>query len=94
MQYLVAGILKSGSDKQMIALRNEWNEHIAQAAGRISLFGLLRDKSGQRRGYLVFLRAESFEDADDYLKQSPFYQNDLYERVELAEFTPEMGSLE
>lgn len=94
MHYLVAGILKPGSEAQLLALRDEFNEHVGQAAQRISLFGLLRGRDGERKGYLAFLSAGSFEEADAFLKQSPFFQNDLYERVEVAEFSPEVGNLE
>lgn len=94
MQYLVAGILKPGSNDQLVALHDQFNDHLGQAAGKISLFGLLRDKSGQRSGYLAFIEADNFDDAEEFLQQSPFYQNELYERVEVAEFTPEVGALE
>jgi uncharacterized protein YciI len=93
MHYLVAGILKPGSDDRLIALHDEFNEHLGQSSRKISLFGLLRDKAGARRGYLAFIEGESFEDAETFLKDSPFYENDLYERVEIAEFSPEVGSL-
>lgn len=93
MQYLVAGIFKPHSDEQLLALGSAFSDHIGQASERISLFGLLRDKQGNRRGYLAFIEARDFDDADAYLRQSPFYENDLYERVEVAEFTPEVGSL-
>ena len=94
MHYLVAGILKPGSEGQLVALRNEWNEHLAQSNRNISMFGLLRDRYGQRTGYLAFIEAESFDDAEEFLKQSPFYENGLYERVEVAEFSPEVGNFE
>ena len=81
MQYLVAGILKRCNNDRLIALHDEFNDHLGQSAGKISLFGLLRDRSGQRSGYLAFIEAENFDEAEDFLKQSPFYQNDLYERV-------------
>jgi uncharacterized protein YciI len=94
MLYLVAGTLKAGTDDRILALHNEFNEHLAQPFRKISLAGVLRAKDGSRRGYLAFVEAESFDDAEAYLKQSPFYQNDLYERVEVAEFLPEVGFLE
>ena len=94
MQYLVAGILKPGNDDRLVALHNEFNDHIGQSSDRITLFGLLRNKSGQRSGYLAFIKAESFDDAEHFLQQSPFYENDLYERVEVAEFIPEVGAFE
>ena len=94
MQYLVAGILKPGNNDKLVALHDEFNDHIGQASDRIALFGLLRDKSGQRSGYLAFIEADNFDDAERFLQQSPFYQNELYERVEVAEFTPEVGAFE
>ena len=93
MLYLVAGILKPGSDDQLIALRDEWNEHLTQPNRKISLFGLLRDKEGKRTGYLALIEAGGFDDADGFLQQSPFYQNKLYERVEVAEFVPQVGEV-
>jgi uncharacterized protein YciI len=93
MQYLVAGIFKPGSDERVIALRNEFNEHLSQQTPKISLFGVLRDKHGKRTGYLAFISADSFREAEAYLERSPFFQNDLYERVEVAEFSSEVGEL-
>ena len=93
MHYLVEGILKPGSEEQLLKLHDEFNDHVGQAAQKISLFGLLRGKDGRRKGYLAFITADSFDEADAFLKQSPFFQNDLYERVEVAEFSPEVGDL-
>lgn len=94
MLYLVAGILKPGMNDELIRLRNEFNEHLSQPFRKISLAGVLRAKDGERHGYVAIIEAESFEDAESYLKQSPFYQNDLYERVEVAEFEPVVGYVE
>ena len=91
MHYLVAGILKPGSEQQLLALRDEFNDHLGLSSHKISMFGLLRSKDGKRAGYLAFINAKDFDDAEAFLKDSPFYQNDLYERVEVAEFTPEVG---
>ena len=94
MLFLVAGVLKEGSEPRMLELHNEWNEHLSQPNRRVSLFGALRNRDGKRAGYLAFLEADSFDDAEGFLRQSPFYQNDLYERVEVAEFTPQVGAIE
>ena len=91
MHYLVAGIFKPCSEDQVVALRNEWNEHLTQPNRTISLLGLLRDKEGKRQGYIAFIEAESFEEAEQFMHQSPFYSNKLYERVEVAEFQAEVG---
>ena len=93
MNYLIAGILKTGSDEGLVALHNDFNEHLSDATSKLSLFGLLRDKEGRRRGYLAFIEANSFDEAEAFLESSPYFQNDLYERVEVAEFTPEVGDL-
>jgi uncharacterized protein YciI len=94
MHYLIAGILKPESNDRLLALHDEFNDHLGQASDRIELFGLLRDKSGQRAGYLAIIKGQSFEEAEQFLQESPFFQNNLYERVEVAQFTPEVGELE
>ena len=94
MQFLIAGILKPGVEDQMLALHDEFNEHLAQPYRKIALAGALRGKDGKRRGYLAIIEANTFEDAEAWLDQSPFYANDLYERVEVAEFAPEVGYVE
>jgi uncharacterized protein YciI len=94
MLFLVAGILKAGVDDRLVALHNEFSEHLAQPFRKIALAGLLRGKNGERKGYLALIEAENFEDAESYLQQSPFYQDELYERVEVAQFSPEVGYVE
>lgn len=94
MDYLVAGILKPGSEDKLLALHDEFNDHLGQSSHKISLFGLLRSRDGKRAGYIAFVKAKDFDDAEEFLKESPFYQNALYERVEVAEFTAEVGALE
>ena len=74
MQYVVEGILKSGSEERLIALHNEFNEHLSQQTDKVSLFGLLRDKEGRRSGYLAVINADSFGEAEAFLEQSPFFQ--------------------
>ena len=44
MLFLVAGVLKVGSEPRMLELRDEWNEHLSQPNRQISLFGALRDR--------------------------------------------------
>jgi uncharacterized protein YciI len=94
MQFLVAGILKPDVDERVVELRNEFNEHLSQPFRKIALAGLLRGKDGRRRGYMAIIEAENFEDAEAFLQQSPLYANDLYERIEVAEFAPEVGFVE
>ena len=63
MHYLVAGILKPGSEQQLLALRDEFNDHLGQSSHKISMFGLLRSKDGKSAGYLAFINAKDFDDA-------------------------------
>ena len=93
MLFLTAGIFKQGVENRLLELHNEWNEHLSQPNRMISLFGALRDKEGKRVGYLALLEAGNFAEAESYLAQSPFYQNDLYERVQVAEFIPQIGRI-
>src|SRR4051794_15501031 len=86
MHYLVAGIFKDGAEDQAIKFHDEFNDHLGQASENITLFGLLRNKAGKRAGYLAIIEADGFDQAEAFLTQSPFYENDLYERVEVAEF--------
>ncbi len=94
MLYLVAGILKPNVEDQIIKFSGEFSEHLSQPYRKISLAGALRGKDGKRSGYVAFVEAEAFEDAEEFLRQSPLFQNDLYERVEVAEFSAEVGYLE
>jgi uncharacterized protein YciI len=94
MQYLVAGILKPGADEQIIKFSKEFSEHLSQPYRKIALAGALRGKDGKRKGYIAIIEAKDFDDAQAYLDQSPLFQNDLYERVEVAEFNAEVGYLE
>jgi uncharacterized protein YciI len=94
MQFLVAGILKPDMEERMLALHNEFNEHLAQPYRTIALAGALRGKDGKRKGYMAIIEAADFEDAEAWLKQSPFYANGLYERAEVAVFAPEVGYVE
>jgi uncharacterized protein YciI len=94
MQFLVAGILKPDMEERMLALHDEFNEHLAQPYRTIALAGALRGKDGKRKGYVAIIEAETFAEAEAWLAQSPFYANHLYERVEVAEFAPEVGYVE
>lgn len=92
MLFLVAGILKPNVEDRLLEFHTEFNEQLSQST--IRLAGLLRDRDGHRKGYLAFLEAKDFDEAEAFLGQSPFYKNNLYERVEVAEFNPEVGVLE
>jgi uncharacterized protein YciI len=93
MQYLVAGILKAGSEAALQEQAAAFNEHLAQPFRRISLAAALRDEHGKRKGYVVVVEADSYADAEAYLHQSPHYIAGLYERVDVAELDVQLGAI-
>jgi uncharacterized protein YciI len=93
MLFMLVGILRPDTEAQLIKFRDEFNEHLAQPFRNIAAAGVLRDKEGRRRGYMAFLEAESIEDARRFLLESPFYQEHLYERVDVFEYDVEIGKV-
>ena len=93
MLFVISGILKPGVEQQLEALSAELNEYWAQPFRALSLAGVLRDRDGARQGHLALLEADSFEHAERYLHESPFYSEGLYTRTEIAEFRVEVGRL-
>ena len=91
MLFMVAGYLKPGSEKQLINFRHEFSEHLAQPP--LVAGGALRDRDGRRKGYMGFIEAENIEDAQRFLSQSPFFQEGLYERVEVFCYEVEVGQV-
>jgi uncharacterized protein YciI len=91
MLFMVAGYLKPDAEGQLINFHNEFNEHLAQPP--LVAGGALRDRAGRRRGYMGFIEADSIEDADRFLHQSPFFQEGLYERVEIYRYEVEVGQV-
>jgi len=93
MLFMVAGYFKPGVEEQLIGLRNEVNEHLSQPYRPLAAAGVLRDQEGKRRGYMLFLEAGSLADAHAVLRQSPLYQEGLYERVDVLQFDVEVGQI-
>ena len=91
MLFMVAAYLKPGFEQQLINFRNELNEHFAQS--NLKIAGALHDAEGQRQGYLGFVEADSFDDVERYVQQGPFYQEQLYDRIEIFRYEVEVGEL-
>jgi uncharacterized protein YciI len=91
MLFMVAGYLKPDAEEKLINFRYEFSEHIAQPP--LVAGGALRDRDGRRKGYLGFIEAESIEGAERFLSQSPFFQEGLYERVEVFCYEVEVGQV-
>jgi uncharacterized protein YciI len=94
MLFLFVGFLKPHTEQQVLALRDEFNEHLAQPFPRIVLGGVLRDPEGRKIGYSAVLEADDLAAVTDYLQRSPYHENDLYEVARVAEFNQELGSVE
>jgi uncharacterized protein YciI len=94
MLFLFVGFLKPGTEQQVLALRDEFNEHLAQPFPRIALGGVLRDADGRKLGYAAVIEAEDRSAVTDYLERSPYHRDGLYEVARLAEFDQELGSVE
>jgi uncharacterized protein YciI len=91
MLFMIAGYLKPGAEQQLIDFRNEFNEQLSQPP--IVAAGALRDRDGQRQGYLGFIEAATIDDAERFIHQGPFAREGLYERVEVFEYQVEVGSV-
>jgi uncharacterized protein YciI len=94
MLFLFVGFLKPHTEQQVLALRDEFNEHLAQPFPRIALGGVLRDQERRKIGYAAVIEAEDLTTVTDYLERSPFQQNGLYDVARVAEFDQEIGSVE
>lgn len=91
MLFMVAAYLKPGFEEQLLNFSNELNEHFAQPV--LTAAGALRDAEGKRRGYLGFVEGESFDDAKRFVEQGPFYQEHLYERIEIFQYDLQIGQI-
>src|SRR5262245_50393263 len=94
MLYLFVAFLKPGTEQQVQALRDEFNEHLSQPFPSIALGGVLRDQESRRIGYAAIIEAENLNVVTDYLERSPLQQNGLYELARVAEFNAEIGSVD
>lgn len=94
MLFLFVGFLKPGTEQQVLALRDEFNEHLSQPFPRIALAGVLRDPDGLRLGYAAVIESEDRVAVTEYLERSPYHRYDLYDVARVAEFDQELGSVE
>jgi uncharacterized protein YciI len=93
MLFLFVGFLKPHTEEQVLELREEFNEHLAQPFPRIVVGGVLRNQEGRKIGYSAVFEADDLDVVTDYLERSPYHRNDLYEFARVAEFNEELGSV-
>jgi uncharacterized protein YciI len=94
MLFLFVGFLKPHSEQQVLALRDEFNEHLSQPFPPIVLAGVLRDQDGRKVGYSAVIEADDLDVVTGYLDRSPYHRNDLYEFARVTEFNQEIGSVD
>jgi uncharacterized protein YciI len=94
MLFQFVGFLKPHTERKVLELRDQFNEHLAQPFPRIVLGGVLRDEDGQKVGYSAVIEADDLATVSDYLRRSPYHENDLYEVTRTAEFNQELGSFD
>lgn len=94
MLFALIGLLKPDVDKDQLPNSDAVNEHLSQPFRRTHLAGFLRRDGGRRAGLMMLVEADSFAEADGFLRQSPFFKADLYERVEVLEYALEVGRLD
>ncbi len=91
MLFMVAGYLKPGAEERLIDFRNEFNEHLTQMP--LVVAGVLRGEDGKRQGYLGFIEADSIDVAQRFVRDSPYFQEGLYDRVEVFKYDVEVGTV-
>jgi uncharacterized protein YciI len=94
MLFAVTAMLKPDAEAKLAGLHDAFNEHLAQPFRRIRLAGRLCDPDRRLNGYLALDDAESVDQAEAWLKQSPIFKAELYESVRVAEYSIEVGSLD
>jgi hypothetical protein len=92
MNFLLIGLFKPGAQTHGLRMSVDWNEHLAQRPLRIA--GPLLDESGGQRGWMAVLTTESLDAAQAFLHSSPYFEADLYERVEVFELAIEVGRVD
>ena len=91
MLYVVAGLLKPGAEEQIIAVHDDFNEHLSQS--EIIVAGALRNDAGRRVGYVAVIDVPDSAAARAFLNESPLWYSHLYERTEVLELDVEVCRL-
>ena len=93
MLFAVMGFFKPGIETLPAKLEADLNEHLSQPFISLKLAGPLKNRLGKSVGLMVCLEVADFDKAEAYLSESPFTKNDMYERVEVVEYSLEVGKL-
>lgn len=93
MLFVVKARFQTGTDDRRAALAAEFGDHIRQPLLHIRLLGALLDANGRRCGILMLMEADGRQRVQDFLDQSPFTRERLYDGLEIDELQIEAGSL-
>ena len=93
MLYAVKARFRPETAEQRAALSSEFSQHIGQPLLHIRLIGALLDGNGQRSGVLMLMEADRRELVQNFLDQSPFTRENVYEDLQIDELQIEAGSL-
>jgi uncharacterized protein YciI len=93
MLYAVKAHFRPGTEERRNALATEFSQHIRQPLLHIRLLGALLDGNGRRNGLLMLMEADGRELVQNFLDQSPYSREELYEDLDIDELQIEAGSL-
>jgi uncharacterized protein YciI len=93
MLFAVKAHFRPGTEERRASLSAEFSQHIGQPLLHIRLIGALLNGEGQRSGMLMLMEAEGRELVQNFLDQSPFSRERVYDGLEIEELQIEAGSL-
>jgi hypothetical protein len=83
---------RPGVQAQHEALKSSFSAHMMQPLNpRIRLAAAILDDSGAQSGVFMLLEADSIGAIRQFLKDSPYAQANLYERIEIDALQLEVG---
>jgi uncharacterized protein YciI len=93
MLFAVKARFRPDTEERRAALSSEFSQHIGQPLLHIRLIGALLDGDGRRSGMLMLMEADGRELVQNFLDESPFTREGVYQALEIEEFQIEVGSL-
>jgi uncharacterized protein YciI len=91
MLYAWMGFLKPEAEPIAPSVQQEATDFLSQPLIKIRALGPLRDASGKRAGMMMIFEDESREAAENFVRDSPYLQDGLYEDYRLYEYGNEAG---
>jgi uncharacterized protein YciI len=90
---MVTTRFKPGMEAEHAALAWEFADHMRQPLLHIRMVGALKDGGGKRTGMCMMMEAETRQQVDHFLDQSPYKQAGLYQSIDVDELEIEAGGL-